>query len=88
VKFKEKLKKTLIAFKDEVSAVKVQFRTLKKEQLVSDRVVYRMNKMVMSAENMVTKCKISCAAGDIERIYENLDIDIPPRIKVALFLAY
>lgn len=88
MKFKEKLKKTLIAFKDEVSAVKVQFRTLKKEQLVSDRVVYRMNKMVMSAENMVTKCKISCAAGDIERIYENLDIDIPPRIKVALFLAY
>ena len=41
----------------------------------------------MSAENMVTKCKISCTAGDIERIYENLDIAIPPKIKVAMFLA-
>ena len=42
VKFKEKLKKTLIAFKEEVSAVKIQYRTLKKEQLVSDRVMIRM----------------------------------------------
>ena len=56
--------------------------------MVADRVTLKMEKMVMSAENMVTKCKISCAAGDIERIYENLDIEIPPRIKVALFLAY
>lgn len=56
--------------------------------MVADRVVMRMNSMVMSAENMVTKCKIACAAGDIERIYENLDIAIPPRIKVALFLAF
>ena len=44
--------------------------------------------MVMSSENMVTKCKVACAAGDIERIFENLDIAIPPRIKVALFLSY
>jgi len=56
--------------------------------MVADRVALKMEKMVMSAENMVTKCKISCAAGDIERIYENLDIAIPNRIKVALFLAY
>lgn len=56
--------------------------------MITDRVVARMEKMVMSAENMVSKCKIACAAGDIERIYENLDIKIPPRIKVALFLAY
>ena len=44
--------------------------------------------MMMSAENMISKCKVACAAGDIERIYENLDIKIPPRIKVALYLAY
>jgi hypothetical protein len=47
-----------------------------------------MERMAISAENTITKCKIACAAGDIERIYENLDIMIPPKIKVAMFLAY
>ena len=44
--------------------------------------------MTMSAENTISMVKVACQAGDIERIYEALDIDMQPKIRVALFLVF
>jgi hypothetical protein len=76
------------AFKEEINTIKGQFRALRKEQLVSHRVMNRLQKMVMSAENMVGRVRLACQAADIERIYEAMDVPIPNKIKVAMFLVF
>lgn len=40
----------------------------------------------MSAENMVSMVKVACQTTDIERMYECLDIPIPPKMRVAMYL--
>lgn len=44
--------------------------------------------MMMSSENMVAKVKIACQCGDIERIYQALDIPMQPKIIAALYLVF
>jgi hypothetical protein len=44
--------------------------------------------MTMSAENMISMCKVACEAGDLDRIYDALDIQMQPKVRVALFLVF
>ena len=44
--------------------------------------------MMMSSENMIAKVKVACECGDIERIYQALDIPMQPKIIVALYLVF
>lgn len=47
-----------------------------------------MQKMAMSAENMVARVKVAAKAGDIERIYQAMDVPIQDKIRVATFLVF
>ena len=40
----------------------------------------------MSAEDQITRMKIALNLGDIEKLYETLKINIPRKIKMALWL--
>lgn len=44
--------------------------------------------MAMSAEHMVAMVRLACQAGDVERVYEAMDVPIPPKIRVATFLVF
>ena len=45
-----------------------------------------MQKMVMSAEDQITRLKLALNLGDIEKMYDTLKINIPRKIKLALWL--
>ena len=50
------------------------------------RLIDKMQKMVMSAEDQITRLKLALNLGDIEKMYDTLKINIPRKIKLALWL--
>lgn len=50
------------------------------------RLIDKMQKMVMSAEDQITRLKLALNLGDIEKLYDTLKINIPRKIKLALWL--
>ena len=55
---------------------------------MNGRVLNRIQKLAMSAEHMVAMVRVAAQAGDIERIYEAMDVPIPDKIRVATFLVF
>jgi len=51
-------------------------------------VVLKMEKITMSAENVITRMKLALQMGDLEKMYEILKMKIPNKIKVALYMVY
>ena len=47
-----------------------------------------MEKLAICAEKELSRLRISCQLGDLELIYETFNIDMPRKMKVALFLVY
>ena len=56
--------------------------------MFTEKILTKFKKMMMSSENMIAKVKVACECGDIERIYQALDIPMQPKIIVALYLVF
>ena len=69
-----------MVFKEEMSNLKNQFRIQKKDQTLLYRSLKKIEKIALAAESQISRLKISM------RIYDSLKIDIPNKLKVALFL--
>lgn len=39
-------------------------------------------------EEMIARVKIAARLGDIERIYQVFDMDVPPKLRVAMFFIH
>tara|TARA_B110000285_G_C15085220_1_gene595819 strand:+ start:1207 stop:1473 length:267 start_codon:yes stop_codon:yes gene_type:complete len=48
--------------------------------------VFKMEKMVQSAENQISRMKMALTLGDIEKLYDTLKVGIPKKIKMAIWL--
>ncbi len=75
-----------MVFKEEMSNLKNQFRIQKKDQTLLYRSLKKIEKIALAAESQISRLKISMRLGDLEQIYDSLKIDIPNKLKVALFL--
>ena len=75
-----------MVFKEEMSHLKNQFRIQKKEQTLLYRSLKKIEKIALAAESQISRLKISMRLGDLEQVYDSLKIDIPNKLKVALFL--
>lgn len=87
-RFAQQQADSMTKFKEEVQELKLQFRYLKRDQYHLVASVQRMERLAMSAEKELTRLRIACQLGDIENIYDTFQVDIPRKLKVALFLIY
>lgn len=88
VRFAQQQADLLTKFKEEVTELKLQFRHLKRDQSYLVASVMRMEKLAMGAEKELSRLRCACKLGDIEHIYDTFCIDVPRKLKVALYLIY
>ena len=85
-KFEFKMIRAIEMFREEVANLKGQNKLIKAEGESHLRLIDKMQKMVMSAEDQITRMKLALNLGDIEKMYDTLKINIPRKIKLALWL--
>ena len=59
---------------------------MRREHSAMESLVKKMEKMQSSFEREIGRVKISLKIGEVERLYEQLDVQMPRKIRVALFL--
>ena len=73
-------------FSTETFALRKQFNEMRREHSAMESLVKKMEKMQSGFEREIGRVKISLKIGEVERLYEQLDVQMPRKIRVALFL--
>ena len=84
--FEFKMVRAVEIFREEITGLKGQHKLMKQEQAAMTTLVFKMERMVSSAENQISRMKMALTLGDIEKLYDTLKVGIPKKIKMAMWL--
>lgn len=86
MEFEYRLKKQEQLFSTETFALRKQFSEMRREHQAMESLIKKMEIMQAGYERCVNRFRIALKIGEIERLYEIIDVNMPRKIRVALFL--
>lgn len=75
-------------FKEELKAIKNNYRDLQKDQINLLRVLEKLKSICVSSECRLGRARLSARTGDLDNIYKSLGCAMPDKVKVAMYLVH